>query len=163
MQVRSFMWLLRWWLLVAFHSVRFRASRRVVHVIPDRFDLYSLLVLSLPAGLFTTVLPSEVVARIFDSLLLEGNKVLLRIGLALLKTFERSICAASHPAQLRKVLDARLARMYDADALMAAAFKGVGAMPTAHIKPLRSLAVAAVDAQLADQRQRLELIICRTH
>eukprot|EP00775_Hariotina_reticulata_P014197 gene14197-14340_t len=76
------------------------------------------------AGLFTTVLPSEVVARIFDSLLLEGNKVLLRMGLALLKTFERSICAASHPAQLRKVLDARLARMHDADTLMAAAFKG---------------------------------------
>lgn len=53
--------------------------------------------------LFTTTLPAEVTARVFDCLLLEGGKVLQRVGLALLKQYEISICAASHPAQLRKV------------------------------------------------------------
>jgi hypothetical protein len=115
------------------------------------------------SSLFTTILPAEVTARIFDCLLLEGGKVLQRAGLALLKHYETSICAASHPAQLRKVLDSRAARLYDAESLMNTAFKGVGAMPTAVIQGLRSVAGAAVDAQIEEQRQRLELIVCRTH
>jgi hypothetical protein len=115
------------------------------------------------SSLFTTTLPAEVTARIFDCLLLEGGKVLQRTGLALLKHYENSICAASHPAQLRKVLDSRAARLYDAESLMHTAFKGIGAMPTAVIQGLRSVAAAAVDAQIEEQRQRMELIVCRTH
>lgn len=115
------------------------------------------------SSLLTSVLPSEVTARVFDALMLEGGKVLLRTGLALLKTYEATICAASHPAQLRKVLDARAARLYDGDALMATAFRGIGAMPGSSIAPLRAAAVAAIDAQLAEQRARLEMMVCRTH
>ncbi|WIA42044.1 hypothetical protein OEZ86_009332 [Tetradesmus obliquus] len=115
------------------------------------------------SSLFTTTLPAEVTARIFDCLLLEGSKVLQRVGLALLKHYEASICAASHPAQLRKVLDSRAARLYDAESLLNTAFKGVGAMPTAVIAGVRSAAAAAVDAQMEEQRRRLELIVCRTH
>jgi hypothetical protein len=46
---------------------------------------------------------------------------------------------------------------------MNTAFKGVGAMPTAVIQGLRSVAAAAVDAHIEEQRQRMELIVCRTH
>jgi hypothetical protein len=73
-------------------------------------DAGALLAPWLAGGLFSTVLPSEVVARLFDALLLEGGKVLLRLSLALLRTFEAPICASNHPGQLRKVLDARAAR-----------------------------------------------------
>eukprot|EP00879_Flechtneria_rotunda_P008892 GHRR01009312.1.p2 GENE.GHRR01009312.1~~GHRR01009312.1.p2 ORF type:complete len:173 (+),score=80.35 GHRR01009312.1:1157-1675(+) len=115
------------------------------------------------SNLFTTALPAEVTARIFDCLLLEGNKVMLRVGLALFKYYESSVCAASHPPQLCKVLESRAARLYNAQALLAAAFKGVGAMPTSTIQGLRCAAAAVVDAQLADQRRRLELAVCCTH
>lgn len=113
--------------------------------------------------LFTTVLPSEVTARVFDALLLEGNKVVQRVMLALFKTYEGTILASSHPSQLRTVLDTRAGRLYDGDALMQVAFKGIGAMPGSMVQAMRSAAVAAVDAHLAEQTARLELILCRTH
>lgn len=43
------------------------------------------------------------------------------------------------------------------------AFKGIGAMPGSMVQAMRSAAVAAVDAHLAEQTARLELILCRTH
>jgi hypothetical protein len=55
-------------------------------------------------------------------------------------------------------------RLYDGEALMSLAFKGIGPMPGAHIDALRASAVAAVDAQLAEQSARLEtILLCRTH
>lgn len=89
-------------------------------------------------------------------------QVLLRTTLALLKTYEASIIASSHPAQLRKVLDTRAARLYDGESLMQAAFRGIGPMPGSMIGGLRAAATAAVDAQLAEQSARLEMLLCRT-
>lgn len=81
-----------------------------------------------------------------------------------MRTYQASICAASHPTQLRKVLESRAARLYDVEALMTMAFKGVGAMPTSSIQVMRTAAAAVVDAQIEEHRQRLELITrCRTH
>lgn len=55
-------------------------------------------------------------------------------------------------------------RLYDSEALMGLAFKGIGAMPGAQIEALRASAVAAVDAQLAEQSAQLEtILLCRTH
>lgn len=90
-------------------------------------------------------------------------QVLQRTCLALFKTYEGSIIASSHPSQLRKVLDTRASRLYDSDALMSTAFKGIGAMPGSQIDSLRAAAVAAVDAQIAEQSARLQMIMCRTH
>lgn len=90
-------------------------------------------------------------------------QVLLRTSLALFKTYEASIIASSHPSQLRKVLDTRASRLYDGDALLQLAFRGIGAMPGTQIQALRAAAVAAVDAQLAEHTARLEMILCRTH
>ena len=91
------------------------------------------------------------------------SQVLLRTTLALLKAFELTILASSHPSQLRKVLDTRVARLYDGEALMSLAFKGIGAMPGTMIAAQRAAAVAAVDEQLAQHTARLEMILCRTH
>jgi hypothetical protein len=90
-------------------------------------------------------------------------QVLLRTSLALFKTYEASIIASSHPSQLRKVLDTRAGRLYDSDALLQLAFRGIGAMPGTQIQALRAAAVAAVDAHLAEHTARLEMILCRTH
>lgn len=55
-------------------------------------------------------------------------------------------------------------RLYDGEALMGLAFRGIGAMPGAQIESLRASAAAAVDAQLAEQSARLEtILLCRTH
>lgn len=62
-----------------------------------------------------------------------------------------------------QVLDSRAARLYDGEALLHTAFKGIGAMGTVQVQGLRAAAAAAVDAQLEEQRQRLNLIVCRTH
>ncbi|KAF8059692.1 SULTR2 [Scenedesmus sp. PABB004] len=115
------------------------------------------------ASLFTTALPAESAARVIDCLVLEGGKVLHRVALALFRRYEASICAASHPAQLRQVLDARAARLYDADVLLRTAFRGVGPMPAGYLQGLRVSAAAAVQEQMAEQQRRLEHIMCRTH
>lgn len=113
--------------------------------------------------LFTTVLPAETTARVWDALLLEGNKVLLRTALALLKRYELTIMSSGNAGQLKKILDSRLARLVESDALMTAAFKSVGAMPHASINGLRSAARQQVEVQLEQHRQRLALVICRAH
>jgi hypothetical protein len=45
----------------------------------------------------------QTAARVWDSLLLEGSKVMLRVALAIFSRYESTICSSSYPAQLRKV------------------------------------------------------------
>lgn len=112
-------------------------------------------------SMLTTTLPSETCARVWDSLLLEGPKVLLRVGLALLKRFEPTILASNGGPQLKKILDARMCRLFDADNLLALAFKGVGTMSASKICPLRTSAKLQIEQQLMEQKARLDLVIVR--
>jgi hypothetical protein len=166
---------------------------------------------------------------VWDALLLEGSKVVLRVALAIFSRYENTICSSSYPAQLRKVrgpawrpacgpaacslrlvplclagpacaaalpraaaprtraacrarapppaspapqplcnppaqvLDARLSRAFDADALLAVAFKGVGSMPNSSIQALRQQALQEIHEQQLEQQRRLEAVLgCKT-
>lgn len=113
--------------------------------------------------LFTTVLPAETTARIWDALIVEGPKVLLRVGLTLLKKYESTILSCTDLTRTRKVLEARTCRAFDADSLMNHAFKGVGSMSNSGIVQLRVAAQQEVEEHLLDYQKRLNFIICRTH
>ncbi|GFH20583.1 growth hormone-regulated TBC protein 1, partial [Haematococcus lacustris] len=60
--------------------------------------------------------------------MVEGPKVLLRVGLALLKVYELTVTSVTSPDVLRKVLDLRVARSNDAEELLATAFRGIGSL-----------------------------------
>lgn len=113
------------------------------------------------ATMFTDVLPPETVARIFDATLLEGSKVLLRVALAALSRFSPCITSCSSPQQLRKVLNTRLARLYDAQGLMGCAFGGVGAMPSSRIAGLRKRALLCVEEEAIVRQRALGSVIVR--
>jgi len=117
------------------------------------------------ATLFTTLLPAETTARVWDALLLEGHKVAQRTALAILRQFETTLCASSlTPVQLRKVLDTRAAQLYDAEGLMALAFRGIGSMPGVHLGVLRAAAQREVEAQAQARQRALALLTgCRVH
>lgn len=89
------------------------------------------------SGLFVSHLPPETLARVWDAMVMEGPKVLLRTGLALLKMYEQTLSSCSFPEVMRKVLDLRVSRTMDAPALMAAAFKGCGSLPGSQVDALR--------------------------
>ncbi len=62
-----------------------------------------------------------------------------------------------------QVLDARLSRLFDADALLAVAFRGVGSMPTSSIQVLRQQALQEIHEQQLEQQRRLEALLgCKT-
>lgn len=109
--------------------------------------------------LFCTVLPAETTARVWDALLLEGNKVAQRTALAIMRRFESTLCSSGNPVQLRKVLDSRASRMYDAEGLMALGFKGIGAMPGVHIGCLRVGALREVEQQARARQQAYALLL----
>jgi hypothetical protein len=61
------------------------------------------------------------------------------------------------------VLDARLSRAFDADALLLVAFKGVGSLPSSTVQLLRRQALLDIhEEQLAQQRRVEALLGCKT-
>jgi len=116
------------------------------------------------ATLFTTSLPSETTARVWDALLLEGHKVAQRTALAILRRFDSTICSCSDPVQLRKIIDSRAGRLDDAEGLMSTAFKGIGSMPGVHLGVLRARAQREVHEQAQARQQAMALLAgCRIH
>ncbi len=174
-------------------------------------------------------MPLQTTARVWDALLLEGSKVMLRVALAIFSRYENTICNSSYPMQLKKVsteacqlllwhpagstssanvmlawkyrvhpvqqcrpawpsscslvtppcssaskgypaglhitrpalqvLEARLSRAFDADALMSVAFKGVGSMPNSSIQLLRQRALQDIHEQQLEHQRRLAALL----
>lgn len=110
---------------------------------------------------FTRVLPVEVVLRIWDCLLVEGAKVAHRVAIALLKSCASSIHSCQSLPVLLRVVEGRLARTTDADALLAAAFKGVGRFGSAHVEAVRGRVQLVVQRQISAARARLAVLVGR--
>lgn len=87
-------------------------------------------------SLFVMTLPAETVTRIWDSLLCEGPKVLLRVGLALVKKCESAIVMSSDVERMGQIVSYKLQRMFDANSLMELCFKRVGSMKSSHISAI---------------------------
>ncbi|CAG9464365.1 unnamed protein product [Pedinophyceae sp. YPF-701] len=73
-------------------------------------------------GMFTRAMPSETVARIWDSVLSEGVKVVFRFSLGLLLTSEPRLLPCVHVGQVIQVMRTRCERMHDRQRLVKAAF-----------------------------------------
>lgn len=99
------------------------------------------------ASLYVSQLPPTTLARVWDSMVVEGPKVLLRVGLALLKMYDQTLSSCSFPEVLRKVLDLRVARTLDSAGLMAAAFNGCGSLPGGQLHQMREAAMATLQQQ----------------
>eukprot|EP00002_Diphylleia_rotans_P033496 TRINITY_DN7129_c0_g1_i1.p1 TRINITY_DN7129_c0_g1~~TRINITY_DN7129_c0_g1_i1.p1 ORF type:complete len:998 (+),score=228.82 TRINITY_DN7129_c0_g1_i1:101-3094(+) len=72
--------------------------------------------------LFVNVLPFETTMRIWDIFFFEGNKVLLRISLALIKMLERRILAASSLAEVMALFQEMPKKMFLADEIIRVAW-----------------------------------------
>ncbi|GBF94787.1 hypothetical protein Rsub_07959 [Raphidocelis subcapitata] len=99
--------------------------------------------------LFATTLPSETAARVWDCLFLEGPKVVFRVGVALLEMHAPLLMRKDNAGEVLKALKDACARVHNRDALMAAAFQGVGSFPMARIRELRARHQREVDDMLA--------------
>ncbi|KIZ01456.1 Growth hormone-regulated TBC protein 1 [Monoraphidium neglectum] len=84
--------------------------------------------------LFATTLPAETAARVWDSVFLEGTKVLFRVALALLIMHQGLLLKKDNPGELLKALKDANLHVHQRDRLMAAAFKDVGSFPMAKIR-----------------------------
>lgn len=110
-------------------------------------------------SLFTKTLPAETTARVWDCLLCEGPKVLFRVALALFKMNEAALLTTFQGSQLPRVLQWRVSRTYNADALAKMAFKGIGSLPMLVIQKNRACLEAGIKAEIEHQRQRIQALV----
>lgn len=97
----------------------------------------------------------QTTARVFDSLLLEGSKILHRVALAMLDECEPEIRRADSVVEMMQSLRRHSRGMHDRDLLMRRCFKSIGSLPRAQLDKLRA---AQVDVARAEQRRRTALI-----
>ena len=78
-------------------------------------------------------LPSETAARIWDSFLFEGPKILFRVGLALIKLCREDLLRATNPGDAMVVLKDAQNDLHNRSRLMDVAFN-LGSLPMAKIQ-----------------------------
>jgi hypothetical protein len=104
--------------------------------------------------LFATSLPAETTARLWDSLFVEGNKVLHRAALALLKRHSKSLLAAGNAGSAMRAARDGAAGEHDAEGLLGTCFDGVGSLPMSRIEHARKEAGKEVEREVAGRAAR---------
>jgi len=104
--------------------------------------------------LYSRSLPPETVARIWDSFLLEGSKILFRVALALFKTIEKPLVESRSMSDMLTLTKEVARDCHDRQRLMQLAFTGLGSMPMARITKLREKMQKEVDIDLYQYRKR---------
>ncbi|KAF6248400.1 rab-GTPase-TBC domain-containing protein [Scenedesmus sp. NREL 46B-D3] len=99
--------------------------------------------------LFSTSLPAETAARVWDCLLLEGRKVLHRLGLALLDKAAPQLMQLDNAGEVLRSMKQFAAGCHDRGELMATAFNGIGGLPRARIAKIQEAEEKRVSAMLA--------------
>jgi len=112
-------------------------------------------------SLFVVGMPTETMLRIWDCLLCcrEGNTMLLRCCVALLKLNEAELLAVDDPQSLMILLYELPKRCFDCDQLFEIAFKRIGKFPLVQINNMRAQHKPAVMLELRqamDHRHELE-------
>eukprot|EP01135_Chromosphaera_perkinsii_P008774 Nk52_evm1s1453 gene=Nk52_evmTU1s1453 len=102
--------------------------------------------------LFSNLFPAAIVYRIWDCILFHGNEVLFRIGLAILKLFEKELLETTTYIEFYDVLKTKISSLYtnrrECESLMEVAFDEFP-RPLMDIEQLRQLAAttkAALDS-----------------
>jgi hypothetical protein len=90
--------------------------------------------------LFCKTLPGETTARVWDSLLVEGPKVLFRVALTILKLCRDELLQATNPGDVLVTLKRVQGNLHDRARLMDLAFRssGVRSLPMAKINKYRN-------------------------
>ena len=90
--------------------------------------------------LFCKTLPGETTARVWDSLLVEGPKVLFRVALTILNLCRNELLQATNPGEVLVVLKRVQGTLHDRARLMDLAFRssGVRSLPMAKINKYRN-------------------------
>ena len=101
---------------------------------------------------------NQTTARVWDSLFVEGPKILFRVALALLKRAQRPLLAtrASSPlaaGAVVQVVRAAAAGEHDRDGLMKTAFDGLGTLSMKDIDGRREEGRQMVERELAGRRR----------
>lgn len=104
--------------------------------------------------LFATSLPAETTARLWDSLFVEGNKVLHRAALALLKRHSKALLSAANAGAAMRAARDGAAGEHDADGLLSTCFDGIGSLPMARIEQARRDAGKEVEREVAGRAAR---------
>jgi hypothetical protein len=99
--------------------------------------------------LFIGVLPQQTVARVWDVLLGEKWKTLLRVALALLVLCESSLLEAKNAGEMAHILQLRVSEMRDADLLLHTAFSA-----RIYREQLAKRRQELLEAAIASQKQR---------
>lgn len=107
--------------------------------------------------LFSTAVPAETVARIWDSLLHEGPKVLFRVALALLKIVEHKLLLQDNPGEILRAARSCASEQFDRDGLMRLAFEHIGSLPMGAIWRYRAANQRDVDSEFAERETRANL------
>jgi TBC1 domain family member 6 len=84
----------------------------------------------------------QTVARIFDALLLEGSKMLHRIGLAVFKLAAPQLMKVDDTVAAAEVLQRTTRHLVDHDELMLLATKRIGRLRRKYLEQLRAVARA---------------------
>lgn len=87
-------------------------------------------------SLFVMSLPAETVTRVWDCLLCEGPKVLLRVAIALVKKCQSTVALTSDVERMSQIVTYKLRRVFDANELMEQAFKKLGSMKSSQISAI---------------------------
>lgn len=134
--------------------LRPRQPRLARHVLDSLGCDASLLATEWFLCLFATSLPAETTARLWDALFVEGNKVLHRAALALLKRHSRGLLAAANAGAAMRAARDGAAAEHDADGLLNTCFDGIGSLPMAKIEQARKEASREVEKEVAGRAAR---------
>lgn len=111
------------------------------------------------SSLFVLTLPAETVARVWDSLMCEGPKVLLRVGLALLKKCEATILMTTDVQQLSQIVTFKLRRVFDANDLLNVAFNRLGRLTSAQIDGLYTEMELVIERDIEEKAKQMSAIL----
>jgi len=111
--------------------------------------------------LYSTSLPAETAARVWDALFSEGPKVLYRVGLALLVLHEDILLETENAGELLKAMRGAVSHEYDRDQLLHVAFEGIGPLPMSKIQKIRHKKQIIVDKEIAlrSTREKLRMAV----
>jgi len=115
------------------------------------------------SSLFVLTLPAETAVRVWDSLICEGPKVLLRVGLALLKKCEATILMTTEVRQLSQIISYKLRRVFDANELLNLAFNRLGRLTSAQICGIHNEMELVIERDIEEKAGRLAIIQGNQH
>eukprot|EP01097_Dermamoeba_algensis_P006063 TRINITY_DN3820_c0_g1_i1.p1 TRINITY_DN3820_c0_g1~~TRINITY_DN3820_c0_g1_i1.p1 ORF type:complete len:381 (-),score=117.40 TRINITY_DN3820_c0_g1_i1:117-1259(-) len=104
--------------------------------------------------LYLNSMPSESVLRVWDVFLSEGDKVLFRVGMALLKENERDIMALDEFSDIFDLIRKIPRKALNCESLLTVAFKDLGSFPMKKIEKHREHYTMIVLEELEDAEKR---------